>query len=136
MRPIQSSPSGAGPCSASANSANCSGESSGCALGVRGAPILHARWPLLVVAAGDLTNPVARIAGALGDGCRGLPFSQEPENLKPTSLVRFLGSSIAPLKLVHRQMRFEVNASGHPPLYNHLLRVGMSSAVNQLRRFH
>jgi hypothetical protein len=32
-----------------------------------GATILHHRRPLAVVAAGDLTNPIARVAGALGD---------------------------------------------------------------------
>jgi hypothetical protein len=58
-----------------------------------------------------LTDPVAGVAGARGDGGRGLPFSQQPEDLKPTALVRFLSSSIAPLKLVYRQMRFEAYLS-------------------------
>ncbi|HEV8191470.1 MAG TPA: hypothetical protein VGP82_08285 [Ktedonobacterales bacterium] len=37
-------------------------------------PIDHARWPLLVVALGDLANPIARVARVLGNGGGCLPF--------------------------------------------------------------
>ena len=72
-----------------------------------------------------LADPVMRTAGVLGDGRGGPPFGEQPEDLKPTAFVPFLGSSIARLELVHGQMRRQVNASRHATFYNDQITIGI-----------
>ncbi|HEV8190340.1 MAG TPA: hypothetical protein VGP82_02495 [Ktedonobacterales bacterium] len=56
--------------------------------------------PLGVVAFGDLADPRPGVAGTLGDGRRRLPRGQAPQHLPPGPLVRLVGRSLAPFKIL------------------------------------
>jgi hypothetical protein len=76
-------------------------------------PIGHASRPVGVVAFGNLPNPVRRLARADRKFAHRLPFAQEPQDLVSAALVRFFGSPVAVLELVHREMCFQTYVSRH-----------------------
>jgi hypothetical protein len=57
-------------------------------------PIVHALWPVRVVALGNLPNPGAGVAGTLGDGGRRLAFGQQLHDLPPRPFVWLVGRSV------------------------------------------
>src|SRR4029079_17040314 len=83
------------------------------AMRVREAPIVHRLRTFHVVSAHDLPNPIACVARALGNLRCGLALAQEPQDLPPTALMRFLRCPIAPPERVHRQVRFQADVSSH-----------------------
>ena len=85
-------------------------------------PIAHPLWSLLVVALGDLANPGAGVASALGNGSARLPLGQEPEHLPPRPfmwlmwlmrLMWLVGRTVALFKGGDAQMRRQMNLSAH-----------------------
>ncbi len=76
-------------------------------------PVDHARGPFDVVALGDLANPGAVVAGALGNRRGGLAPSQQPENLPPTPLMRLMGGAVALFEVLDAQVRRQMNMSAH-----------------------
>jgi len=86
------------------------------AMGMGVVPIAHALSALAVVALGDLPDPVARVAGALGDVLGQLAPCQQPEDLPPAAFVRLLGRAVASLQLVDAHVRSEMNMSCHVPI--------------------
>ena len=79
-------------------------------------PVDHARRPFGVVALGDLPDPGARVAGALGDVLGQLPAGQQPEDLPPRAFVRLVRRPVALLEVVDAQVRRQVDASHGPIL--------------------
>jgi hypothetical protein len=77
------------------------------------APVLHPGGPLLVVALGDLADPVGPIANHARQFGGGVPLGEQPQDLPPGALVGLFRRAVAPLKLVDAQVSLEVNVSGH-----------------------
>lgn len=67
-------------------------------------PVDHAGGVLLVVALGELANPVGRVAGALGHCASGLAACQQPEDLPPRPFVGLFGCPVALFQFVDAQV--------------------------------
>ena len=80
-------------------------------------PVLHTRWTLLVVSPRNLANPVAGIAGAVGNLFGGLSTGEQPEDLPPAAFMWLFGCAVAPFEFASRQVRLKINVSWH----NHIL---------------
>jgi hypothetical protein len=74
-------------------------------------PVVHACWTLLVVAAGNLADPIPRIAGAVGNLLGRLATGEQPQDLPPAPLVGLLGRPVASFELVSGQMGLKITVS-------------------------
>jgi hypothetical protein len=83
------------------------------AIGGRVSAVMHAVWSLLVVALGDLADPVRPIPGYRGQLSGGAALCQQPQQLPPRTLVGLFSATVAALEFVDAQMWLEVDVSGH-----------------------
>jgi hypothetical protein len=82
----------------------------------RVAPVAHAVGAVRVVAAGNLANPIRRIAGHGGHGRRRHAASQQPEEVPMAALDRITCTAIAPMEFVVGEVGCKVDVSGHAPV--------------------
>jgi hypothetical protein len=77
------------------------------------APVADAVWPVTVVTAHDLADPVSRVAGHGRGGAGGQASCQKPQDVPAAALDWFVGVAISLVQLVVGQVGFEVDASWH-----------------------
>jgi hypothetical protein len=81
------------------------------ALRGRVAAVDHPSRPLLVIALGDLADPVRPVAGHRSERGRGAPLCEQPQDLPPGPFMRLFGRPVASRELRDAQVRGEVYAS-------------------------
>jgi hypothetical protein len=75
--------------------------------------VVHALRALLVVALGNLADPVGPIANNRRQLRRGAALGQQPKDLPPGPLVGLFGRSVAMFEFVNAQIGLQVNSSCH-----------------------
>lgn len=75
--------------------------------------VLHAGGPVLVVAFGDLADPVRPVADHGRQLGSGAALRQQPQDLPPRAFVGLFRRPVAVLEFSDAQMRLEMNTSGH-----------------------
>src|SRR5690348_9454419 len=75
--------------------------------------IVHARWSFGVIALGELSDPVSRVArhGRNRHGC--IALAEQPENVPPTALIGLFRRPIAALEFIDAQVWMQMEVSGH-----------------------
>ena len=76
-------------------------------------PVVHAVGALLIVALGDLADPVRSVANNRRQLRRCVTLGQEPQDLPPGPLVGLFGRPVPVFELVDTQIGLKVNSSCH-----------------------
>jgi hypothetical protein len=121
VRPVQSSPAGAGPISAWRSSLLEGGRDQGAASCRVLPPVLHPGRSVGVVAARDLADPVGAIAGHRREGRRRLAPGQQPHHVPAAACDGVLSRALVALQFADRQVRLEPKVSCHAGILQHRL---------------
>lgn len=76
--------------------------------------VLYAVGAALVVAQGDLADPIRRIPSNASNHLGREPRGQEPEEVPAAAFQRILRAPVASREFIKTQVRFEVNTSAMP----------------------
>jgi hypothetical protein len=77
-------------------------------------PILHALGTMLIIAAGDLADPVGEIARHRRNCGRREAAAEQPQKVPAAALDRIAGASITTCQFLSCEMGLEANTSCHP----------------------